>query len=140
MKQEFDIHNNIIYCNLLAATPRLVRTVYVHSQTCIVERTERNNLEHRSSATSLRAAAVAQVVVDHAHHVPTKVSLGDPLSVVDAEDLHALVVVEVRKELGRDEEILSAVGLAGDVDEGVVYCPFRTLVHALQELSAPPEI
>lgn len=71
--------------------------------------------------------------VDQAHHVPAHV-VGQPLAVVDAEDLHALVIEKVGQQLGRDEEVLARVGLAGDVDERVVHRALGAGVHALVDL------
>ena len=44
------------------------------------------------------------------------------------------MIRKVGKQLGRDEEVLAAVGLAGDVDERVVDGTFGAGVHALVDL------
>ena len=75
--------------------------------------------------------AKLDVGVDHVHEVTGHAVLGKPLAVVYAENLHALVVREVWKQLGRNEEILAAIGFAGDLDEGVVYGAFGAAVHTL---------
>ena len=72
--------------------------------------------------------------IDHAHQAPRHALLGNPLAVVDAEDLHALVVREVGEELRRDEEVLPAVLAAGDLDEGLVYGALGAAVHTLVDL------
>lgn len=70
--------------------------------------------------------------IDHAHHVAHLAFFGKPFAVVDAKHLHAFVILKIRKEFGSDQEVLSAVGLAGDFDHRVVYVAFGTLVHTLQ--------
>ena len=71
------------------------------------------------------------VGINHAHHITTGTVFWQPLAVVDAEDAHALVVVQIGEELGRDEEVLATVRLAGDLDERVMHSALGTLVHTL---------
>jgi len=70
---------------------------------------------------------------DHVHHVAQIPLLREPLSVVNAKDLHALVVFQVRKKFRRDEEVLSTIGLASDLHHRIVDIAFRALVHTLRE-------
>lgn len=76
----------------------------------------------------------SHVGIDHVHEVARHAGFGQPLAVVDAEDLHALVVVEVGEQLGRDEEVLAGFGLACHLDEGVVHGTLRATVHTLFKL------
>lgn len=50
------------------------------------------------------------------------------------------MVVEVGKELGRDEEVLTAVGTAGRLDELVMDCTFGALVHTLMKHAVSGEM
>ena len=75
-----------------------------------------------------------EVGVDHVVHVAEVLLVRQPLAVVDAENLHPLVVVKVAQELGRDQEVLAAVLLASNVHQRVVHKPLRALVHALVDL------
>jgi len=58
--------------------------------------------------------------IDHAHHVSVRALTLNvmievhPNTIVDAKDLHTLVIVEGREEFGRDEEVLSAIRGTGD--------------------------
>ena len=85
--------------------------------------------------------------------IPERELFRKPLAVLNDEHLHLRMVVEVRQEpergagvsekragekrrtdrLGRDEEVLSDVGLAGGGDEGVVDVALDPLVHSLCE-------
>ena len=78
--------------------------------------------------------AVAQEPCDHVVHVATcRRVFRQPLAVVDAEDLHTLVVLEVGQQLGRDEEVLCALRLAGNLHHGVVHHALGALVHTLRK-------
>lgn len=67
------------------------------------------------------------------HQVPHTRLFWKPLAIVHAQDLHSLVVLEVRKQLGCNEEILSCIVFAGDVDHTIVHDAFCTLIHSLQD-------
>lgn len=69
--------------------------------------------------------------LNHVHHITQAPFLREPLPVVDAQNLHALVVLQVRKKFGSDEEVLGTVVLACDFDHVVMNHPFSALVHAL---------
>jgi len=69
--------------------------------------------------------------IDHRHHVAQSRFLRKPLSVIDAQDLHPLMVLEVRKQFWRDEEILRALRITCHLYHIVMHCPLRTLIHTL---------
>lgn len=69
--------------------------------------------------------------VQHAHHIPSFMIIRQPLAIIDAENFHLFVVLEVGKEFGSDEEVLSTVGLASNIHHRIMNRAFRTLVHAL---------
>jgi len=87
----------------------------------------------QSSSVS-RAIAALDACLDHSHHVSNVVLLRQPFAVVDAEHLHAFMVLEVRQQLWGDEEVLSTVHFAGDVDHRVVDSTFSPHVHTLIDL------
>jgi hypothetical protein len=74
---------------------------------------------------------MVEVCPDHLHHGATDTLCRKPFTVVDAQDLHALVVCEVRKKLRGNEEVLAAFALAGCLDELVVNDTLSALIHAL---------
>ena len=55
------------------------------------------------------------VGINHAHHITTGTVFWQPLAVVDAKDLHALVVAKTGEQFRGNQEILSSVCFAGDV-------------------------
>ena len=55
----------------------------------------------------------------------------EPIVVVKAENLHVLMVKEVRKKFRCNQEVLAVVRLTGHLDHGVVHSVFNTLVHSL---------
>ncbi len=73
--------------------------------------------------------------IDHLHHITADAHFRfrQPLSVIDAKDLHPFMVVEICKQFGRDEEVLPAVGLAGYGDKGIMHSAFVSRVHSLGE-------
>jgi hypothetical protein len=86
----------------------------------------------QSSGVS-RAIAALDACLDHSHHVSNVVLLRQPFAVVDAEHLHAFMVLEVGQQLWGDEEVLSTVRFAGDVDHRVVDSTFSPHVHTLKK-------
>lgn len=80
----------------------------------------------------LCAVAELVIVIDHAHHIAEAAFFRKPFTVVNAEDPHALMIVEVGKKLRRNKEVLRAVLFAGHVDHGVVDVPFGSLIHTLK--------
>ena len=76
---------------------------------------------------------MVQEIGDHPLHVSyTRPSrFREPLSIVDAENFHTLVVLQARKQFRRDEEVLSAFSFAGHLYKLVVHCPLITLIHTL---------
>ena len=102
-----------------------------------LNRTSRDSSKATDEALHGRVPAATlelEVVVDKAHHIAHAGFLSEPLPIVDAENPHALMIVEVGQELRRDKEILSAVGLTCDFDQRVVHCALSALVHALVDL------
>lgn len=73
-------------------------------------------------------------VFNHAHHVSARVLFRKPLAIAHAEDLHALVILEVRKQLRRDKEVLPALCAARHFDKGVMHSAFVARVHTLVDL------
>lgn len=71
--------------------------------------------------------------LDHVHHIAQARFFGQPLSVVDAENFHFLVVFQIGEKFGRDEEVLRAVVFASDIHHGIVHHAFRALIHTLGE-------
>lgn len=74
---------------------------------------------------------VAYVVFDHIHHIAQISFLGQPFSIVNTEDFHSFVVIEIRQKLGRDEEVLGAFDFAGRFHQRVMNSTFSAHVHAL---------
>jgi hypothetical protein len=58
----------------------------------------------------------------------------EPIAIVDDEHRHILVIGQVGKKLGRDEEVLAAVFSAGNLDKFVVNSTFILDIHALKKL------
>lgn len=72
--------------------------------------------------------------VDHTHHVAAGVVIREPFAVINAEDLHALVITKVGKQLRGDEEVLPSIRFTGDVHQRVMSSPLIRHVHTLIDL------
>lgn len=79
----------------------------------------------------LSASTFANKTLNHAQHVPEPVVLGQPLAIIDAKHLHALMVHQIRQQLGRDQEVLPDITVARNVDKLVVNSTFSSLIHTL---------
>lgn len=60
--------------------------------------------------------------------------LGHPISALDDVSLHTWVIFQARKKLWRDEEVLRASFITGDVDNTFVHHTLVAWVHALVDL------
>jgi len=77
--------------------------------------------EPRGKADVQTARLCLHISLDHIHRIPKVLILGQPLPIIHAQNIHALVIVQVWEQLGRDEEVLRAFWPACNLYHRTVY-------------------
>lgn len=71
--------------------------------------------------------------LDHLSHIPDarRRWFRKPFTIIHAKNLHVLMISQERQQLGRNQEVLPALGVASDLDELIMDGTFVSLIHAL---------